>query len=215
MNKYMFITDFETTGLNPLRHAPIQMAYQIVDTQMNTLIKRVIKIQPFQGAEVDAQALTFNGFKLNKTETSTDNLNYANGVYTHADESGMLKTEREAVMMLISDVKQYIDTLDRNSNLTPCAYNAPFDIGFLEAMLNRQHKRYQTYFNRNAVDPLAVLRMLKWFGAVPTQNLKLPTIYQAITGKVLTNAHDAGADVEACRVVLKSVKQDFRSVKQG
>lgn len=87
-----------------------------------------------------------------------------------------------------------IPLIDNETCKYLCGYNISFDFKFLQAELARasllvESKEYEL------LDPLEIHRQLN-----PRD---LSSLYKKYTGQELTKAHDAMADVEACKAILE------------
>lgn len=57
-----FVFDFETTGTDPSRHAPIEIAAIVLDMATLKEVDRFETLmKPFEGAEIDREAMAVNG----------------------------------------------------------------------------------------------------------------------------------------------------------
>lgn len=186
----LLILDFETTGVDASKHAPIEMGFILMKGN-SILHKQSVKIRPYDEAEIDPRALKHNGL------TPSDLL------------SEDRVTCEEAINILLTEVSKHIDIIDRGDNFTIMAYNAPFDISFLEVMLARVNKSFFTYFNYHTVDPLTILRVLRYEGLINIGSLKLTEVYKAIIGSALDDAHSALADCAACKLVYDYIRTKY------
>jgi len=172
--------DFETGGLNPLTCGLTQLAFIIEDKDGKVLDMGDFNIKPYEGSEVSATALKVTGKTYDE-------------VMAYEDESEVLE-------LFLSILAKHIDPMNYNVNFTIAGYNVAFDISFLEAWMARHNKKFFSYFNYHSVDPLAVMRILRFEEETNISSLRLLNVYKAIFDKEF-DAHDAIADISATREI--------------
>lgn len=186
-----FYFDVETTGLDSARNAIIQLAFIIeIDGKVTDLGN--IKVRPHEGAIIEDTALQIHGMtreQINKFDEPKIGMRH-----------------------LIQVLDNYINKHDQSDKFTPIGYNVGFDEMFL---LNFFHLHsdefFYSYFSHEPVDPLPVLRFLRYtghpfFSKFP--NLKLATVCEQMNIKI--NAHDAMSDIEATRELLNKLKLSIK-----
>ena len=180
--------DFETSGLDNKTCGLTQLAFIIEDEDGKVLDMGDFDIRPFEGADIQATALHVT----NKTYDQ---------VMGFEDETVVLK-------MFLEILKKHIDPKVRDQNFTVAAYNSQFDVGFLSAWMERNGKNYFHYFNYHSVDPLALLRILRWEHEVNLPSLKLRAVYKAIFNEDF-DAHNALEDILATKKVYDYLKTRY------
>jgi DNA polymerase-3 subunit epsilon len=187
----IFYFDCETTGVLSYRNAIIQLGAIITynDKIVDTLN---LKFQPHTGASVHEAALRVNGITRDT-----------------------LKTFMPAIEGYIAFKKfldKHIDRFDKNDKLTISGFNVRFDLDFITEFFNRFNQdRYGLgcYFNWIIVDPLPVLHFLSCMGLIKLPNYKLQTCCNHFNIP-LDNAHDALADVQATRQLVKCLQSKIQ-----
>lgn len=124
-----FVFDFETTGTDPARHAPIEIAVIILDMATLKEVDRFeTLIKPFEGAEIDREAMAVNGIT--------------------AEE---LKTAPEAEVAF----QRLKDFAFRHGTMYAVAHNVDFDWDFLKAAESR-HKLWLVPLEKLKIDTQAL-----------------------------------------------------------
>lgn len=172
--------DFETSGLDEKTCGLTQIAFIIEDDNGKVLDMGDFNIRPFEGADIQPTALKVT----NKTYDE---------VMSYEDEGVVLE-------MFLTILEKHIDKTNRDQNFTVAAYNAQFDIKFLAEWMSRHNKNFFHYFNYHSIDPLALLRILRWENEVNLPSLKLSVVYKALFDEEF-DAHDAIADILATKKV--------------
>lgn len=68
-----FVFDFETTGIDPARHAPIEIAAIVLEMATLKEVDRFeTLIKPFEGAELDREAMAINGITPEMLKAAPD-----------------------------------------------------------------------------------------------------------------------------------------------
>jgi DNA polymerase-3 subunit epsilon len=193
MNKYLWL-DSETTGLDPSRHVPHQVAcLAYVNGQLVDKIN--LEFQPYPDAEIEEEALAVSGLTVedvrNRDLTSED----AYHIFRH---------------MLESHVNKY----DRTDKFILCGQNVAFDAGFMNAWFNRHKNKFFFGLVHGGayLDTLllSLLLEVKKGKRIFVPDRKLATLCSTM-GVDLTNAHDALADIEATReLYIKIWKELFK-----
>lgn len=180
--------DFETSGLDDKLCGITQLAFIIENEDGDVLDMGNYNIKPFEGALIQATALEVTGKTYDQ----------------------VMSFENEAVVLeaFLFILEKHINPKMRDQNFTVAAYNSQFDVKFLSAWLERNGKNYFHYFNYHSVDPLALLRILRWENEVNLPSLKLSKVYKAIFDKEF-DAHDALADILATKQVYYYLKDTY------
>ena len=183
--------DTETTGTDPDKHGIIQIA-MIIEIDGTVVVDREWLVRPHPEVKADLEALAINGRTIAEIKSFPD----ANQVF--------------------GDIQKFlggfVDQFDRTDKLTPAGYNVKFDLDFLQSFWARcgDDKYFGSWFNWDAVDPLPLLRYLKFAGLLPPlQNLKLATVCDHFGVKLGEDAHDALADIKATRELVHLLSNRF------
>jgi DNA polymerase-3 subunit epsilon len=191
-NKVIYL-DVETSGIDPQKHAIVQVAW-ITEVDGRQTGEGNLLVQPPLEAAVDPDAMAIHGI-----------------TQAELNESGVSVTS--AVTTLRDDWARIINKYDRSDKATLCAYNLRFDFDFLRAMFERSGDTYLgswIQFGR-WLDPMYVATFAQHVGLMPrTENLKLSTIAQALS---IPNddAHDALADIRMTRAVIRRLTNMVKS----
>lgn len=176
--------DTETTGVDCKRHAIVQVAGILFidgkETEFN------IEMQPFPGAAVERVALWKNKYTL--------------------EELASKQSSEDGFKQFRAIVDGAVNRFDKQDKLTIVGYNSVFDAGFLREWYKRNGDEfYGSYFHN---PPLDVMQLAAWHMVGKRINLKdfrLVTVYEAIMGKPLEDAHDALADIRATRELVNFI----------
>ena len=183
--------DTETTGTDPDTHGIIQIA-MIIEIGGDVLAEKEWCVRPHLGLEIDPKALAVNGRTL--------------------DEIKNFPTPDEIFGKMQKFLGRYVNQYDRTDKLTPVGYNVKFDLDFLKSFWARcgDDKYFGSWFNWDAVDPLALLRYLKFAGLLPPlENLKLGTVCEHFGIALGDDAHDAMADIKAPRELVCRLRDSY------
>lgn len=184
----LFYFDVETTGLSSFKHSIIQIAAAVeIDGKLQD--KKIWECQPIPGSTIDPEALKVTGTTL--------------------DDLRGRPTAEETLIQFKRWLENWVDPYKKDKDrwldkFTPIAYNGRFDVGFLERFFKRQGDDYfGAWFNGELIDPLVLVRLARICGAMTTIDAKLATVYEAISRRPLADAHDAGADLDALRLITR------------
>lgn len=115
------VVDLETGGFDAQKHALLEMAAVVIDcdSQGRLYKKQTIHshIKPFDGAKIDPEALKVNGIQPNHPLR-------------------IAKDEKQAIEELFAALKKYLNEAGCNRAIM-VAHNAMFDLGFLQAAVER------------------------------------------------------------------------------
>lgn len=183
----IFYLDEETTGTNPVVNDIIQLAGIIeIDGQV---IERVnMNCQPFDWEAVEEQALRVNGLSIAKLRTFQE------------------PKEMHSALLKVSG--KYVDKYDKTDKFTLAGQKVGFDADFLkEFFIKCGDQYYGSWFNWRHVDLLSVVRWLRYVGRIELENDRLETI--AAHFGITFDAHDAMADIETTRTLLKMIAEKY------
>jgi len=180
-----FYYDLETTGLNPEKHAIIQLAH-IIDIDGEIVEEGEFLIRPYEKDLIDDKAL-----KVNKRTR---------------EEIAGFEDPNVAFWQLENKLSEYIDCYDRSDKFYPAGYNIEgFDIPFLQEYFRKAEQPYYgSYFNYKPIDPMRILFWLNWMGKIDLPNIKLETVCNHYGIDI--DAHDAVSDTRAARELILRMK---------
>jgi len=188
--------DTETTGVNPKENGLIQLA-AIVEIDGEVKGAESWNIAPFLVDRIEDKALEVNG----KTKKEIF-------AYTAPD-------------LMIAKVKaffaRFVDPYDKSDKFTPAGYNVSFDIEFLREWFFKCGDKYGygSWMNYNAVDPLPLVRWLRFAGVLNLPDYKLGTVCDHFGIALGSDAHDALADVRATRNLVRLLNDRYFGNKEG
>ncbi|MBC8524004.1 MAG: 3'-5' exonuclease [Chlorobium phaeobacteroides] len=181
MSKKVLYIDVETTGTNPAKHGIIQIG-AIMEVSGIIAEELNLKCAPHSGADIDDHALTITG-------TSREEL-------THRMSS------KEALLQFKQFLNRYVEQYDREDKCYPAGYNVHFDLDFIQQWFKMHGDKYGigSYVNWRRLDPLPVLFMKDFTGALHLPDYKLETVCRHYG--IRLEAHDAFSDIRATRELL-------------
>jgi len=170
MKPNMIYLDFETSGLDPSRHAILQAAW-IIEQDGEVISERVIDICPESDADMCLAALECNNFSLERIKAGK-----SVGYFLEAFRADGLQISHPRI----------------------CGHNIQFDIGFLMAAIKKHHDNLTLYFDfKKAVDTVSIARFLDYQGLISLPDYKLVTLCKHFGIQI--KAHDALEDIRATR----------------
>ena len=178
--KRLCYIDVETTGLNVNKHAIIQLAY-IIEIDGEVKETGSYKINPksySRKVEISSGALAISGTSIEDLETYDDSA--------------------ECFAKFKKVLNSYIAVGEK---LTLVAYNAVFDLKFLQAWFNDNgSKDYGRYFTYKELDVFALVKYLVYLDAFPT--LQSHTLSKMCEwAGIELEAHNALSDIIATRAL--------------
>lgn len=178
--KRLFI-DTETTGLDPKKHAIIQIA-GIVDIDEQVVEEFDFSMKPIDGKLFETRALEVNGLSMDAI----------NGFNPSAKIFSMFK----------SMMAQYINQFDKNDKFVFLAYNASFDYGFVKQWFEDHGDNYfGSYFYKYPIDipSICIEDSIRVLNKLP--NLKLESMAKHYDCSPEGKLHDARTDIILAREV--------------
>jgi DNA polymerase III epsilon subunit-like protein len=164
--------DFETSGLDPSRHAILQAAW-IVERDGEVLSEKIFDVIPEPNDDLCLAALDVNGFSLERCR-SGKYLSYVLAAFTQ-------------------------DCLQVSSPRI-CGHNIQFDISFLMTAIRKLRENLTLYVDlKRTLDTRTIAQFLEYKGVLqhaPT-DFKLTTLCKIFD--IPLEAHDALADIRATR----------------
>lgn len=131
------VVDVETAGFNPKTDALLEIACIpiLMDDAGRFYPGEAVNahIEPFEGANLEARALQFTGIN---------------------PHSPMRKAIAEDEKTAIRRIFKYLKTVRQSTQCTKCilvGHNAHFDLGFLNALIERTHSKNQSQFHQFSV----------------------------------------------------------------
>jgi len=187
MNKIFFV-DTETTGLDPKINGIHQIAGQIIiDGKMVAEID--YKFKPLPTEKIEPEALAVSGLTIEE-------------VMARPLDSFTVYKKVDA--LLATHVNRY----DKHDKMVIAGYNCNFDAGFINEWFQKHRNKYFFGLCHGGayLDGLnmALLLEIKTGKRIFIPDRKLKTVAQAL-GIPLDNAHDALADIQATRDVIKTL----------
>jgi len=182
-----FYFDLETTGLNPEKHAIIQLAH-IIDIDGEIVEEGEFLIRPYEKDLIDDEAL-----KVNKRTR---------------EEIAGFEDPDVVFWEIVNDLlDKHIDRFDKTDKFYPAGYNIEsFDIPFMREYFRKaENPYYGSYFNYKPIDPMRILFWLNWMGKINLPNLRLETVCNYCGIKI--NAHDAVSDTRAARELILRMRK--------
>lgn len=177
--KLLFI-DCETTGLDPDKHALIQVAAIIeIDGQVKEELN--VKMKPYKGQLVSGQALETTGIKL-------------------ADLEGFPAPE-EGYKQILGLFDRYIDKFNKLDKFHMVGQNPRFDHEFLNEFFYRNGNEYlYSYIKYHLIDLVALSAAMIMAGKMPLKDMKLETVATHLG--IEHDAHDALSDIRVTREIF-------------
>lgn len=185
MPRKVLYFDTETTGLDPYKHALIQLAFAI---EIDGVVKEVksFHIQPLPNDVVEEEALKVNGITR--------------------EQMAEFPPAEDVFGVMIDTFNTFIDPFDKTDKFYPAGFNVNFDMEFLSTWIKKMGNKYGigSYCHWRMVDPFPIFHWLEFMGIFQLENYKLATICQRF-GIPLT-AHDAKSDILATREIIKRIE---------
>ncbi len=180
-HKKVLYIDVETTGTDPDRHGIIQLA-AIMEIAGLVVEEVDLKFAPHDGAAIDDQALRISG--------------------TGRAELRERMSSSDALTLFREFLGRHVEPYDRNDKCYPAGYNVHFDLDFVQNWFRLNGDKYGlgSYVNWKRLDPLPLLFMKDFTGALRLPDYKLETVCRHFGIDI--QAHDALSDIRATRVLL-------------
>ncbi len=134
------VMDLETGGLNPQKHALLELAAVIIGMDSDGKLYKAktihSNIKPFEGSQLDPEALKITGIQP-----------------THPLR--MAKDEVTALKQLFTEVKQEVNAACC-SRAIMVAHNSSFDLGFLQAAITRNRIKNSPFHSFSSFDTVTL-----------------------------------------------------------
>jgi DNA polymerase-3 subunit epsilon len=168
----LFFLDFETTGLDPLRHGIIQVGW-VVEQDGIVTSEQGFDVQLYKGCDVNLNALEINEFTPERCMAGKP-LDY------------MLAALRDALAV------GFI------TKVVPVGHRISFDLGFFREACEKTKDPLTMFVDfHKQVDTLGLAQWLNHIGYLHTKNNKLETLCGHYG--IELEAHNALSDVKAVR----------------
>lgn len=180
MPSKIFYFDVETTGLDPVQNAIIQLAGIIV-IDGKAMEEFEFKIAPFETDHVSQEALDVHGYSVEDIKGFTT----PSIVYQH----------------LLNIFSKYVNKFDKSDKMTPAGYNVRFDMDFLKNFFLKNGDVYfGSWLNWKMIDPLPLLHFIDFAGGISLPDYKLASVCAHFG--IELQAHDALSDIRATRQLI-------------
>ena len=191
--KYFFF-DLETTGLYYWKHSIHQIAGKIVvDGEVKEDFN--IKMQPFPGAKIEADALEVAGIK------EEDLKSYVPFGVAYRELCGILKN--------------YVDKFNKKDKFHLVGYNnASFDNSFLRAMFVQNKDDYfGSWFWADSIDVMVLASHHLSGRRAEIKDFKLATVAKEFGVEVLEDSlHDAMYDINLTFDIFNKINNDKQAI---
>jgi len=180
MKPNILYLDFETSGLDPKRHAVLQAAW-ILERNGEVIQERSFDVQPDKNDDLCMAALEVNGYDFVRMKAG--------------------RFMSNVLLLLKQDCLQV-------SFPRICGHNVQFDISFLKEASDRAHENLFLYLDmKKFLDTAAIARYLDYQGilSLDRYNLDACCAYYLIQN---TKMHDALGDIRATRELFHLLTRD-------
>lgn len=177
--------DCETTGTDPRRHAVTQIAL-LVEIDGKIVREWECKLRPWEGAEIEQEALTVTGKTLEEVMDYPDH--------------------RAGYKEFISVLSSYVDRYARTDKFFSHGWNVGFDVDFLHALATKcgdsYLMSYMVWPGICVAQQVARMRPDFWLGL---RSRKLGVVAEAMGVAVDGELHDALVDVKLTRAIWEKL----------
>ncbi len=186
MNPKYLIVDTEATGLNAWKHGIIQLAWIVMDTKLKIIDQKVIDICPPIGYQISDEALTVNGFTIERIEKG---LSYKEACDIFSDSIKMNFGEKKPIV-----VGQFL----------------PFDFKMIEMMYSTidRENEFESIISNSLIDTKSTILALNLKAEINGKNIPFPITSLSKPGglkdrfKLNFESHNALGDCLGTRLVL-------------
>lgn len=176
--------DVETTGLDPVKNAIIQIV--VIDGKVADEFE--FKVAPFPDDEISQEALDVHGYS--------------------ADEIKEFDPPGVVYLQLLNLFSRFVDKYDKFDKMTPAGYNVRFDMDFLKNFFLKNGDVYfGSWLNWKMIDPLPILHFIDFAGGISLPDYKLATVCAHFGIEI--QAHDALSDIRATRQLISLLFRTF------
>lgn len=207
MKRLVYI-DTETTGLNPNKHGLREVAV-IIEIDGVVKDKQLFKINPWtyrkndedNFVEIDEKALEISGLTV---EDITQNKEYQNSTVQQVRLFDLLSKYSPG----IEDDYDWTDDTKEDYRFQLVGYNVKFDIDFIKAWFKDENTfNFSNIFTHKSLDVFELVKHLKNFNLLDTQNEKLETVCKHFGIQI--NAHNAMDDIAATKELYELLQSKY------
>lgn len=186
MKKVLFF-DCETTGLDPVKNDPIQLA-GLIEIDGKVVEEFNFKFQPTSWDNISQEALDVHGVTIEEMKT------YPPAITAHDQ--------------LVEILSHHCEKFNRSDKFYPAGYNVKFDIDFLSQWFLKIGDKYLgSWINWRSLDPLPLLALMDFQDIISLPNYKLETVATALGIEIV--AHDALSDIRATREIWRRLRENI------
>lgn len=186
MTKILYL-DTETTGLDPVRNDPYQIA-GIIEIDGKVEEEFNLFCQPLDWSTIDDHALAMNGKMREDLE-----------------KYPLAKTVRSNLIKILD---KYVDRFNRHDKFTPAGQNVTFDLQFLNHWFKKLHDDYWgswcTWYPLDLRQLVTIAQVKGW---LRLENQKLATVAAAFG--IDFQAHDAMEDVRVTHKIISRMMESL------
>lgn len=181
--------DTETGGVNPEKHALLQVAIEIfIDEKLCE--SEVFHVAPFEDDLIEDGALEVNGLIREQIQTFTSPM------IIH--------------MRIVKILEKYVDRYNPLDKFVFAGYGARFDMDFLRVFFEKNGDDYfGSYFYSLPLDVMSFVAEGILKGSVkPMKSFKLGAVCEQLGIELGAEAHDAMADIRATRELYGRLREN-------
>lgn len=195
--KYFFVMDAETGGLNPKTSDLLTLYIAVTDENLKIVDGLDLKMKPDTGLPIaEAQALSVNKIDLEKHIVDPETIKYS-----------------EAKVRITALAKKYLKKRGKYSNLLVLGQNVSYDLGYIKEYLFT-HDEWDSMFSYNVEDTKSAALFLKRCGWLPQDCGTLGSLVEFF-GIPKHTAHEARGDVMMTIAVYGKMIELMKSKKDG
>lgn len=175
--------DTETTGLSN-DAAPIQIS-GIVEIDGEVKDEFNIFLKPFEGADIQQEALDIHGLSLNEINSFQESV--------------------DGYKEMLAVFDKYINKYDRDDKFIVAGYNVDFDLKKIRRLAEAHGDRYiNSYLGMKKIDPMLLITPFQAVGKLPIlENNKLETWCNHFG--ICIKAHDSLEDIRGTRELFNKI----------
>jgi DNA polymerase-3 subunit epsilon len=188
--KFLFC-DTETSGLDPVINAPIQIS-GIIDIDGIVQEEFDFYVKPFPNKKIDDYALKVNNLTKEKIET--------------------FEEPRVVYNKILSIFDKYVDKYNKQDKFFIVGQNISFDYSMLDQFFkDNGNKYFYSYVDYHKIDLIAISTLMKLAGKIQIDNLKLETCAKAFN--IEFGAHNSMEDIRVTRELFYKYLDIVKGVK--
>jgi DNA polymerase III epsilon subunit-like protein len=205
MSKKILWVDTETSGLDPNRHALIQLG-MLVDIDGELIDEIQINIQPFPD-DMMSIGIADVANKPKDISWKESKNTYADAFTPTGitfDDITKFLYPQAAIQKINAFLQKHISKFDKNDKAYIGGYNVPFDIAHLSKFYEKCGDKYLgSYINWKQIDVRQLIYMLDFEGKLKLENYKLETVCAHFG--IELEAHNPMSDIRATRELFYNV----------